>query len=429
MRLGGRVAAAIEVLADILERHRPASEALKDWGKAHRFAGSTDRHAIGTLVYDVLRRRNSLAARMGQASPRALALAALRDVWRVPLEEISALAGEAHGPGAVTETEAAALSGETSADLPLAARADIPDWLTPSFERVFGLRAAEEGAAISSRAPVDIRVNTLKAARPQVLEALSRFGAKEGPWSPLAVRMAAPGPETRNANVEAEPAHGLGWFEVQDAGSQVAALLSGVKPGWTVADICAGGGGKTLALAAMMGNEGKLVAHDVDRFRLRPIFERLTRAGVTNCEVISAQDKGKLEAAGPFDCVLIDAPCSGSGSWRRKPDAKWRLTSKQFEQRLKDQRQVLEKGFELVMPGGRLVYITCSVLAEENTDQVTAFLARHSGMKIIPYADQWREAIGGEIPQSADGSSETLLLTPASHDTDGFFVAVMEKAG
>ena len=241
------------------------------------------------------------------------------------------------------------------------------------------------------------------------------------------MRIPAPGPDTRNANVEAEPAHGLGWFEVQDAGSQVAALLSGVQPGMSVADICAGAGGKTLALAALMKNEGRLVAHDLDRFRLRPIFERLTRAGVTNCEVISAQDKGKLEAAGPFDCVVIDAPCSGSGSWRRKPDAKWRLTKKQFDQRLKDQALVLEKGFALAKPGGTILYITCSVLPEENTEQVADFLKRHPEMEIVPYKEQWAKTIGGRAPDSADGASDTLVLTPARNDTDGFFVAVMRK--
>jgi 16S rRNA (cytosine967-C5)-methyltransferase len=177
----------------------------------------------------------------------------------------------------------------------------------------------------------------------------------------------------------------------------------------------------------MMNNSGKLVAHDMDRFRLRPIFERLTRAGVINCEVVSAQDEGRLETAGPFDCVLIDAPCSGSGSWRRKPDAKWRLTQKQLEQRLKDQRQVLEKGLKLLKPGGRLVYVTCSVLPAENTGQVAAFLTRHEDARLIPYAEQWRQTIGGEPPVSADGSAETLLMTPARHGTDGFFVAVMQK--
>jgi 16S rRNA (cytosine967-C5)-methyltransferase len=304
----------------------------------------------------------------------------------------------------------------------------VPEWLLPSYQKAFGEHTAEEGAALASRAPVDLRVNTLKATRAQLIEALSRFGAEEGPWSPLAVRIPATGPEIRNANVEAEPAHGLGWFEVQDAGSQVAALLSGVKPGMHVADICAGAGGKTLALSALMKNEGRLIAHDLDRFRLRPIFERLTRAGVTNCEVISAQDKGKLEAAGPFDCVVIDAPCSGTGSWRRKPDAKWRFTRKQLDQRIKDQAQLLDKGHALAKPGGTILYITCSILPEENTEQVAAFLARHPDVKIVPYKEQWAVTIKGTAPDPADGAQDTLLLTPASHDTDGFFVAVMRKS-
>ena len=404
-------------------------EALKDWGKAHRFAGSTDRHAIGTLVYDALRRRNSLAFRMGEEAPRALALAGLRDVWGLSTEAIAAMAEEEHGPGKLTAEERKALDRALPAVLPVHVAGDVPEWLVASYEKAFGPRAAAEGAALAQRAPVDLRVNLLKADRGQVLSALERFGAVAGPWSPLAVRIAAPGPDTRNANVEVEPAHGMGWFEVQDAGSQVAALLSGVQPGSSVADICAGAGGKTLALAAMMKNEGRLVAHDLDRFRLRPIFERLTRAGVTNCEVISAQDKGKLDAAGPFDCVVIDAPCSGSGSWRRKPDAKWRLTPKQFAQRIKDQAQVLERGFELAKPGGIILYITCSVLPDENTEQVAAFLSRHKEMRIVPYKEHWERMTGGEVPASADGSTETLLLTPARHDTDGFFVAVMRKAG
>lgn len=428
MRLAGRVSAAIDVLTAITERHRPASEALKDWGKAHRFAGSADRHAIGTLVYDALRRRNSLAFRMGEAKPRALALAALHDLWGLPPDALALLAEEQHGPGGLTQAEHAALTRDVSG-MPPHVRADVPEWLIPSYEKAFGPRLAEEGAALAGRAPVDLRVNTLKADRTKVIGALSRFGAAAGPWSPLAVRIPAPGHDARNANVEAEPAHGLGWFEVQDAGSQVAALLSGAKPGMNVADICAGAGGKTLALAALMNNEGQLIAHDLDRFRLRPIFERLTRAGVTNCEVISAQDQGKLAASGPFDCVVIDAPCSGSGSWRRKPDAKWRLTVKQLDQRLKDQAQVLEKGFQLAKPGGTILYITCSVLPEENTDQISAFLARHREMRVIPYREAWSRTIGGQAPDSADGAADTLLLTPARHGTDGFFIAVMTKGG
>lgn len=427
MRLAGRTAAAIEIITEIFGRHRPASEALKDWGKAHRFAGSTDRHAIGTLVYDCMRRRNSLGHRMADDSPRALVLAALHDVWGLAARDILAMAGELHGPGPLTSDEQKRLDSVIVGERPLAVAADVPEWLAPAFTQSFGARAAEEGTAMAQRAPIDLRANALKVSRAEVLEALKKFDAVEGPLSPWAVRVAASGPEARNANVEAEPAHGLGLFEVQDAASQVAALMSGAKPGETVADICAGAGGKTLALAAMMHNQGQLVATDSDRHRLRPIFERIARSGASNIEVIAADEGEKLRPRS-FNCVVVDAPCSGSGAWRRKPDAKWRLSERLLAQRVKDQCQVLEKGFELVKPGGRLLYITCSVLARENSAQVAAFLARHGDCRIVPYAEQWRACVGGEAPASADGAPDTLLLTPARHGTDGFFMAVMRKA-
>jgi 16S rRNA (cytosine967-C5)-methyltransferase len=428
MRMAGRVAAAIEILTDVFTQHRPASEALKDWGKSHRFAGSTDRHAIGTLVYDVLRRRETAASRMGDGRPRALVLGTLRDVWNMSFSEIETLCTEQFGPGVLTTKEKAALERELRDDLPAHIRGDFPEWLLPSLTDVFGERAAEEGAALAQRAPIDLRVNTLKTSKAQLLEAFAKHGAKAGPLSPLCVRIEQPSADTRNINVEVEPAHGLGWFEVQDAASQIAAALSGVQAGESVIDLCAGAGGKTLALAALMKNKGQLVAHDQDKHRLRPIFDRINRSGATCIEVVAADEGEKLKGFGGFDCVLIDAPCSGSGAWRRKPDAKWRLQLKQLEQRQKDQRDVLEQGASLVKAGGRLVYITCSVLPEENTAQVKAFLAKNKGFKIIPYTEQWKNFIGGDVPKSADGSSNTLLMTPAQHGTDGFFVAVMQKS-
>jgi 16S rRNA (cytosine967-C5)-methyltransferase len=427
MRMAGRVAAAIEILTQIFTQHRPASEALKDWGKAHRFAGSTDRHAIGTLVYDTLRRRNTAAARMGDGRPRALVLGALREVWAMPADEIENLCTEQFGPGVLSKAEHAALNRDMREDLPAHIKGDFPEWLMPSLTRVFGERAAEEGAALSLRAPVDLRVNTLKSNPAQLLEAFAKHGAVAGPLSPLCVRLKSPDANTRNINVEVEPSHGLGWFEVQDAASQVAALLSGATVGERVADICAGAGGKTLALAAMMQNKGAISAYDSDKHRLRPIFERMARAGVSNIDVIPADEAAKLDENDGFDCVLIDAPCSGSGSWRRKPDAKWRLTQMQLQQRLKEQREVLEKAAALAKTGGRLIYITCSVLPEENADQVERFLSGHKNFEIIPFARQWASAIGTPAPVSADGSTNTLLLTPAQHGTDGFFIAVIKK--
>jgi 16S rRNA (cytosine967-C5)-methyltransferase len=425
MRLAGRVQAAIEILTEISTRHRPANEALKDWGKAHRFAGSSDRHAIGTLVYDGLRNRRSAAHAAGDDTPRAILLGVLKSVWKLSADEIVTLAQEPHGPGALTTDEAKILSS-APALAPLAVAADLPDWLMPSYVKNFGDDALAQAQALARRAPIDLRVNTLKATREKVLESLQRFGVAPGPLSPLAIRIEAPGPDQKHVNVEAEPAHGMGWFEVQDAASQIAALMSGAAPGETVADICAGAGGKTLALAAMMQNQGRLVAHDRDRHRLRPIFERITRAGATNIEVLSAEQAGQMKPES-FDRIVIDAPCSGTGSWRRKPDAKWKLTQKQLDQRIKDQRDVLHAGAALLRPGGTLTYITCSVLPEENDAQVTAFLAASPMFESVTFAEQWRSVIGTEPPASANGSTSGLTLTPHSHETDGFFMAVMRK--
>ncbi len=430
MTPAARASAAIEILADIEARKRPASEALKDWGLAHRFAGSGDRAAIGNLVFDALRQRASSAYAMGDAGPRALVLRTLVTGWRKTPDEVAALAdGGNHAPEPLSEAERAGLARDVPDEAPAAIRGDYPEWLQPQFERAFGARAGEEGAALAGRAPVDLRVNTLKATREKVLKALQRFDAAPTSHSPLGVRVVqAPGPG-RSPHIEAEPGHGKGWFEVQDEGSQLAALLSGAKPKAQIIDLCAGAGGKTLALAALMQNTGQLYAYDSDRMRLRPIFERLKRAGVRNAQVLAAGDRGALgELAGKMDLVLIDAPCTGSGVWRRRPDAKWRLSPQMLEARLDEQREVLEEGAPLVKPGGRLAYITCSVLPSENRDQVEAFLMRHPDFKLLPWRQLWETALPeSKALASADGSDDTLLMTPLSHGTDGFFVAVLER--
>jgi 16S rRNA (cytosine967-C5)-methyltransferase len=432
MTPGARVSAAIEVLADIDARKRPASEALKDWGLSHRFAGSGDRAAIGNLVFDALRVRASAAYAMGEDRPRALVLRTLATSWGKTPEQVAALAdGSRHAPEPLSEVEIAGLRQELPGDAPPHIRGDYPEWLQTHLERAFGARAGEEGAALAERAPVDLRVNTLKATREKVLKALRRFSPSPTPLSPTGVRiLQAPGPG-RSPHVEAEAGHGKGWYEVQDEASQVAALLTGAKSKAQVIDLCAGAGGKTLALAALMQNTGQLYAYDADRMRLRPIFERLRRAGVRNAQVLTAGDSSALtEFHGKMDLVVIDAPCTGSGVWRRRPDAKWRLSPQMLEARLKEQAEVLEEGAPLVKSGGRLAYITCSVLPPENRDQVEAFLARHPEFKLIPWRRLWEEALPETPPRpSADGSEATLLMTPLSHGTDGFFVAVLEQQG
>ncbi len=428
MRLSGRLSAAIEVLDEIFARHNSAAAALHEWGRAHRFAGSGDRSAIGNLVYDALRQKQRLAAQMGTDSSRALVLAVAKSVWGLGVDEIGEAVAEKFGPGALTDEEKTALQTPLEGKQHYWIEGNFPQWIGPAFKNCFGDGAAIQGNALAQRAPVDLRVNTIKSNRAELLTEFEKHGAIEGPLSPDSVRIPAPQGQNRSPNVEIEAAHGKGWFEVQDSASQIVSLLAGAKPGDTVVDLCAGAGGKTLAMAAAMNNEGKVYAYDRDKRRLRPIFERLARAGATNVEVIPADQPELLEEmAGTADVVFLDAPCSGTGSWRRKPDAKWRLKQATLDQRIKDQQDVLESGAKLVKPGGKLIYVTCSVLPQENTDQITAFLGKWKNFSLIPVQDIWKQTIGTEVPLSADGKKSTLLLTPASHDTDGFFIAVMER--
>jgi len=431
MRPGARLAAAVEILDEILSRHRPAAQALSDWGKAHRFAGSGDRAAIGNLVYDALRRRLSLAAQMEADTARALVLGAAPSALGMTPEAVAAAAdGTAHALEPLSDAEAAALHRRLPPETPDFIRGDFPEWLAPSFTRAFGDRAGDEGAALARRAPVDVRANLLKADRDKVLKALAKYGAVPTCYSPVGVRLPAPIGAGRTPNVEAEPGHGRGWFEVQDEASQVAALLAGAKPRLQVLDLCAGAGGKTLALAAAMKNTGQIYAYDSVRLQLRPIFERLNRAGVRNAQVLPAGDEAALEAlAARFDVVVVDAPCTGSGVWRRRPDAKWRVKPQNLSERLAEQRAALALARRLVRHGGRLVYITCSVLPEENSDQIAWFLRGAPEFSLQPYPESWARSIGGEPPASADGRDDALLLTPARHGADGFYIATLVHSG
>jgi len=425
MKTGARLQAAVEILDEIATRHRPAAEALSDWGRTHRFAGSGDRSSIGNLVYDVLRRRQSLAAIMGSDQPRAMVLGAARHAFGMTRAEIEASAdGSAHVISALSDEEAAGLDRDLGEATPAYIRGDFPEWLAPHFERVFGASAAREGEALARRAPVDLRVNTLRSDRDKVSKALAKFGAMPTPFSPNGVRIVPPAGGGRSANVEADASHGRGWFEVQDEGSQIAALMADVGPRRQVLDLCAGAGGKTLALAAQMQNTGQIYAYDSERQRLRPIFERLKRAGARNVQVLEGGDEAALIALGArFDLVLVDAPCSGSGVWRRRPDAKWRLRPASLEERCAEQRAVLDLGARMVKPGGRLVYVTCSVLPQENVDQIEAFKQRHPLFVGLPTDQLWRAHLPGDPPSAEDGERNSLLLTPARHGTDGFFIA------
>ncbi len=434
MRDGGRIAAAIQVLEDIEQRHKPVRMALKNWGEASRHAGAKDRAWVSGLVLDALRRRRSLAWMIGGDDARAAVLGVLSFAWGWPVARIAeVVADEPHGPGALSEAEMAALSSPRppeSASEPV--RGDYPDWLDAPLARQYGGERVLEVAAMATRAPVDLRVNSLKTDVVRALKALSPLGAAPAGVLANALRVPAPDAAERAAPVESAPEFQKGWFEVQDLGSQIAACAAGDVKGKQVLDFCAGGGGKTLALAAAMGNSGQLYAYDSDARRLSETVKRATRAGVRNLQVRSPIRPDALEGLERrMDVVFVDAPCTGSGTWRRHPDAKWRLTPEQLERRRAEQAAILAVASAYVKPKGRLVYVTCSLLAEENEDRITAFLSATPGF-----------AVGSALAQiAASGSADEaglaalakaerdglLRLTPRNFGVDGFFVAVLER--
>jgi len=427
MRTPGRLSAAIEVLEDFEARRVPLKTALADWGRSNRYAGAKDRAWISGLCLDVLRSKASLAAAMGEETARALALGALGFIWRVEVGELVEItADEEHGPGALSDAEQAALAVSSFTQM-----GDFPEWMAPHIERVFG----EDGAAIMAtfceRADVDLRLNTLKAETEKSLKALKSVKGEAIPIMQTAARIPAPKASERSAAVTVIPAFNKGWVEVQDLGSQIATAAAGEIKGAQVLDYCAGGGGKTLALAALMENTGQLYAYDKDARRIKPLFHRAKRAGLRNLQIRSpAGGEGLDDLVGKMDVVFVDAPCTGTGTWRRHPDAKWRLTPQQLERRIAEQDTVLREASAFVKPGGQMIWVTCSFLMEENEDRLAEFLNDHPQftqsatldaiMASNLLVDEGLTALSSCV--TPDGA---IRLTPDKLRADGFYIAVL----
>ncbi|RWP64223.1 RsmB/NOP family class I SAM-dependent RNA methyltransferase [Mesorhizobium sp.] len=429
MRLGGRLAAAIEVLEDIGRRHRPVADALKDWGLSHRFAGGGDRAAIGNIVYDALRRKRSAGFLLGEDTPRAIGFGALLLEWNQTAQSLNeALDGDRFAPPLLSADELKAVADSRLADAPPAVRANIPDWCEPLFERAFGASWVDEGAALATRPPLDLRVNTLRADRSKVLAELTGTDAKPARIAPHGIRIPPIAGDGRHPNVQAEPAFQKGWFEVQDEGSQIAATLAGAEAGMQVLDFCAGAGGKTLALSAAMDNRGQVFAHDAEKARLAPIFDRIRRSENRNVQIVTKPTELST-LSGHMDIVLVDAPCTGSGTWRRRPDAKWRLTQRQLDARKGEQSAILDAANAFVKPGGLLVYITCSVFDEENGEQVVAFQDRNSDFIPVDHRQLWDSRFPGHEAAARIGAAGGISLSPALSGTDGFYFCALRKGG
>ncbi len=434
VRDGGKIQAAIEVLRDVLERRTPVKEAVRDWGKRSRFAGSRDRAWISGLVVDALRRKNSIEHAMDGTGPRVLALGALKHAWGWDVRKIEEALKDEHGPAAMNakERDGVLLAPDPSA--PAHVRGDYPEWLAPHLQRAFGPDAVPEAMAMATRAPIDLRVNTLKSDAEKAGRALEGVKARQMPELHNGFRIPAADTVERGEAVEAIPAYSKGWVEVQDMGSQIAAAVSCAAAGEQVLDYCAGGGGKTIAMAAMMQNKGQIFSHDIDGRRLSALIPRIERAGIRNVQLRHPKENASLDdLEAKMDLVMIDAPCTGVGTWRRKPDAKWRVQPNALEKRIGEQAMILRQACIYVRPGGRMVYVTCSFLMEENEDQVASFLADRTDFRIEDAAEtaiksgQLTEK-GAALLRKCRRPDLSVRLTPRTAGTDGFYMAVMRRS-
>lgn len=425
MTPAGQLAAAIDLLGLIEGDSRPADAVANHFFRPRRFIGGGDRRAISALVWGVLRARRHLGwwldyCRAPQTPRLLLALQALFS-GQTPYKIAAAFVAGRYGPPPLAPDELAVLETLSTRtlehpEMPEAVKFEVPDWILPRLRTQFGPTLAAEMQAMNLPAPLDLRVNLLKTDRDGALQALASEGlaAQKTTYSPWGLRL------KNRQSVTSGKAFQDGLVEIQDEGSQLIALALDAKPGMRVVDFCAGAGGKTLAIAMGMENKGHIIACDVSEPRLEGAIKRLRRAGVHNAErhLLETGDKWVKRQAGKFDRVLVDAPCTGTGTWRRNPDARTHLTEQDLAELLVKQADILNRAEKLVKPGGRLVYATCSVLKEENEAQVEGFLARHPHFTLVPL----------EVPEALQGQT-FLRLSPAMHGTDGFFASVMVKQG
>ncbi len=433
MTPGARAAAAIEILDAIeSDSSRPVDQLVTGWFRGRRYAGGGDRRDIRNVVYTVLRRRAQIdwwLERSGgrcDSRGRVLAMLKLGAGWGLAQLD-AAFDGGQYRPARLSSQERmfAGAAGRSFDDpaQPLHVRCNIPDWLEEPFRIVLGESMERELTALSGEAPLDLRVNPLKASRRQVMARLAASGiaAEPTPFAPLGVRIKA------RVNLGETSLLREGLVEPQDEASQIVARLVEAQPGESVTDFCAGAGGKTLALAADMEDRGRLVACDISRHRLARAAPRLARAGVTCVEqrVLPDTEAGNWQETeeGRFDRVLVDAPCSATGTWRRNPELRWRLGQEDLARCRELQRRILDRAAPLVVPGGRLVYAVCSLLGDEGEGLIREFLVDKPGFEALPVRPIWSRAVSGDCP----ASDLFLRLLPGRDGTDGFFVAVMRR--
>jgi 16S rRNA (cytosine967-C5)-methyltransferase len=396
-----RLQAAIDVLTALETTASPADRVLREYFRARRYAGSKDRAAVAERVFDCFRHAHSYAWRMTGSSPRAWAIAS---VLAEGADPAAFFTGASYAPAVLTDVEIAALAMLPPRDPPANVQGEYPAWLQPDLEEAFGADLQAEMVAMQARASVDIRVNTLKTTREALVVALASDGFDAKPTPHVVTGLRLDGAKT--SKLSASPLFAAGHFEFQDEAAQMAAALCDARPGMRVLDYAAGTGGKSLALAAAMSNKGEIIAYDIDAGRLAMIGPRTERAGATIIKT------GTSDPIGPFDLVLLDAPCSGTGTWRRQPELRVRFTPERLVALVALQAKLIEDASRFVAPDGRLAYATCSVLPRENDAQIAAFLRNHSEFVPIP----------------ASQADPFFHATPRRTETDGFFTAVLQRS-
>jgi 16S rRNA (cytosine967-C5)-methyltransferase len=409
MTPAARLQMAIEILEGLERTAQPTDRFLKSWFRTRRFAGSKDRRAVAECVFSVQRRRAHLAHRMDSDMPRAWVIASLLEGGA----DAAAFFTGGYGPAPLTEAERLAIAAEPPSAPPWV-QGEYPDWLENELARAFGGRLLEELSAFMNRAATDIRVNILKADRNEVIAALHAedVACAPVPYAPHGIRVTGDAAAlSKSALFES------GAFEFQDEAAQIASELSGAEPGMRVLDLAAGAGGKSLAFAARMRNRGEIIASDVRGAALFELEKRAARAGAT---VIGTSPLEHAQPSGLFDVVFVDTPCSGTGTWRRQPELRWRLTPARLSELTDLQDRLLDQAGGFVRPGGRLIYATCSILPVENQDRVAAFRTRHSGFQLLNLAQNW----AGTLPP---GLEQDFRASPRTTGTDGFYCAALRR--
>ena len=433
-----RLSAAIEILEEIEHSTRAAHKILQSYFRSRRYAGSKDRNAIRKKVFDIIRNRARLdwwiADKLGDndSSVRLRIIASIQTLDKTgPNAFNNFFLGEPYSPDNLNFEEKKLIKSLAGKNIlheamPLGIRYEVPNWLEKHLQGQWEKNFEKEMSALNTEAPVDLRVNISHVSREQARKSLSidKIKTKPTTLSPLGLRI------IKHGLLEKTKAFKKGLVEVQDEGSQLIAMLCNAKSGMTVVDYCAGAGGKTLALASSMAlqsnekNMSSLIACDISKKKLSVMSNRLKRAGIRDVRKIILPDLDSItKLEGKADRVLVDAPCSGIGIWRRHPEARWKLTSERLDQYLQMQKKIMATASNLVKPGGRLIYATCSLLRQENEQQIEEFLQHNKNFAIKPIRQVWMETIGTECPVNGD----ELTLSPATTNTDGFFCAILNR--